>query len=130
VSFISSLFFVDPGALERHLESAFAVDVVKLSVRKERARSVKESTVMACTRCGREAVSVPDWKRHNHMCSVVISSSILVDEGTGKLNSLLGWMRKVDSEKESGGRSEPMRATNLVNRKSRKRHAAAEPGGV
>ena len=112
VSFIP-LFFVEPELLERHLESAFA-DSMMLSVRKERAQSVRESTPMACTRCGRGAVTVPDWKRHNHICNITPTN-----KGTRRLNSLLGWSRKVVSKEESGG-TEPIVPTHLSNGESRK----------
>ncbi|KAL7549272.1 hypothetical protein ACHAWF_012544 [Thalassiosira exigua] len=88
VSFISPLFFVEPLSVERHLASAFA-DSVVLSVRTERARDVRDSTPMTCLRCGRNAASVPDWKRHNVNCHI----EPLHKSPAGLLNSLLGWKR-------------------------------------
>ena len=70
ISFASPLFFVDPKSVESHLESAFA-DSCVLSVRKERTASVLNDTPMVCTRCKRQAVSVPDWKRHNEVCDMI-----------------------------------------------------------
>ena len=98
VSFTSPLFFVDPISVEMHLESTFA-DSCVLSVRKERAASVLNDTPMVCTRCKRQAVSVPDWKRHNEVCDV-----IPVEKKTNiKLNSLLGWKQRPLSEEENKG---------------------------
>jgi len=92
VSFTSPLFFVDSTALEKHLESAFA-DKLVLSVRQERAASVRDSTPMFCPRCKRVASSVPDWKTHNEQCNII--EPMEDDESKGGLNSLLGWRRKV-----------------------------------
>ena len=112
VSFTSTLFFVEAASVERHLESAFVdknINMV-LTVRKERAKSVLECTPMTCTNCGREAVSGPDWKRHNSQCSEIAGSG-----GKGvasKLNSLLGWSRKVapkTEESASNYKDEPQK---------------------
>ena len=84
VSFTSPLFFVEPEAVERHLESAFVGTHIPLllpddggsssssssmrmtvCVRKERAQSVLDNTPMMCTRCEQVATTVPEWKRHN-----------------------------------------------------------------
>ena len=96
VSFTSPLFFVDSTALEKHLESAFA-DKLVLSVRQERAASVRDSTPMFCPRCKRVASSVPDWKTHNEQCNII---GPMEDESKGILNSLLGWRRKVCTDEE------------------------------
>ena len=92
VSFTSPLFFVDSTALEKHLESAFA-DKLVLSVRQERAASVRDSTPIFCPRCKRVASSVPDWKTHNEQCNII--GPMEEDESKCALNSLLGWRRKV-----------------------------------
>jgi len=106
ISFASPLFFVDPISVEMHLESAFA-DSCLLSVRKERATSVLDDTPMACTRCKRQAVSVPDWKRHNEVCDVIPMEK----ETDQKLNSLLGWKRQPLSEEENRGTKRSLSTT-------------------
>ena len=98
ISFTSPLFFIDPTSVESHLESAFA-DSCLLSVRKERATSVLDDTPMVCTRCKRQAVSVPDWKRHNEVCDVIPMEK----ETDQKLNSLIGWKRQPLSDEEKRG---------------------------
>jgi len=106
ISFTSPLFFVDPISVEMHLESAFA-DSCLLSVRKERATCVLDETPMACTRCKRQAVSVPDWKRHNEVCDVIPMEK----ETDQKLNSLLGWKRQPLSEEENRGTKRSLSTT-------------------
>lgn len=88
VSFTSPLFFVEADAVERHLESAFTTSIV-LTIRKDRAKSVRDNTPMICAKCNRVAISLPDWKRHNERCSAVPPK----EESLGRLNSLLGWRR-------------------------------------
>jgi hypothetical protein len=106
VSFTSSTFFVTPESLEEHLESAF-VDDLRVNVRPERAKSVLDYTPMICTRCGREAASVPDWKEHNQRCKV----PPLKNGNRGKLlNSLLGWAN-------TAGPTVPVEARASVKRK-------------
>lgn len=105
ISFTSPLFFVDHISIESHLESAFA-DSCLLSVRKERAASVLDDTPMVCTRCKRQAVSVPDWKRHNEVCGVIPKK-----ETDQKLNSLLGWKRQPLSEEENRGTKRSLSTT-------------------
>lgn len=103
ISFTSSLFFVEAEAVERHLESAFVSSPMVLTVRKERAMSVRSNAPMMCTRCGRGAASVSDWKRHNRQCNITISHKT---ETQGRcLNSLLGW-RRGDLSKEATSQAE------------------------
>jgi hypothetical protein len=90
VSFTSPLFFVEAEAVEQHLENAFTSSIA-LTIRKDRAQSVRHYTPMICVRCGRAAVSVPDWKRHNQLCSKLPTKK----ESSRRLNSLLGWRRAV-----------------------------------
>ena len=90
LSFTSPLFFVRPESVEEHLQSAFA-DSIRLRVRKERAKNLLNNAPMICTRCKREAVTVPDWKRHNQICNIIPTSD---SNDTYKLNSLLGWASK------------------------------------
>ena len=111
VSFHSQLFFVTPESLECHIESAFAESAthkssskesfLHVSIRNQRARDALSSTPMECMRCGRMARTVPDWKRHNQSCRYNNSPHIDDSEAVkrcGKLNSLLGWARKVVEE--------------------------------
>mmetsp|Transcript_24675 Transcript_24675/g.59494 ORF Transcript_24675/g.59494 Transcript_24675/m.59494 type:complete len:216 (+) Transcript_24675:537-1184(+) len=102
VSFSSPLFFIDPELVERHLESAFA-DSIRLSIQKERAQNVLDSAPMVCTRCKREAISVPDWKRHNQGCTIL---PISISDDANKMNSLLGWtntgLSKIIQSKRAG----------------------------
>ena len=84
-SFTSS-FFITAEMLENHLESAFVSFTNKtifVDVRRANAESSLEAS-MKCTKCKRLAVSVPDWKRHNQICTGK-------EESKSKLNKLLGW---------------------------------------
>jgi aprataxin len=92
VTFLSS-FFVEPDSLERHLDSAFA-EGLAVRVRRERAAELRASSAMTCVRCARAAASLPDWKRHNRTCN---AAPLALGTG-GRLNSLLGWQRKIVSE--------------------------------
>ena len=99
VSFTSPLFFVEAVAVERHLESAFTNSIV-LTIRKDRAKSVRDNSPMICAKCNRVSISLPDWKRHIDQCSAVAPK----EESLGRLNSLLGWRRGgIISIQESDG---------------------------
>lgn len=113
VSFTSRLFFVDPEAVEQHLESAF-VDAIPMaiSVRGERARSVLDNAPMACLRCGRVAASVPDWKRHNQRCSPQKRGVT----SRGRLNSLLGWRKQISAEESKDAIPESVPSADMESR--------------
>jgi len=98
VSFTSPLFFVEAEAVEQHLESAFTSSIA-LTIRKDRAQSIRSYTPMMCVRCGKAAVSVPDWKRHNKQCNKLPTKK----ESSGRLNSLLGWRRAVVLGEDADG---------------------------
>eukprot|EP00986_Skeletonema_menzelii_P017400 scaffold19268_cov148-Skeletonema_menzelii.AAC.7 len=107
VSF-SSDFFVSSEELENHLESAF-VDSVSVAVRVQRAQDVLDSTPLQCQYCGRAALNVPDFKRHNQTCPKATAPNNLErahnDNGYVHFNSLLGWSSKRDlahNDKASG----------------------------
>lgn len=90
-SFTSS-FFVTVEALEEHLESSFVTisnshNALFVDVRKNLAESLLVAP-MKCRKCHRLAVNVPDWKRHNEICTAKLEKSNKV------LNVLLGWSRR------------------------------------
>lgn len=98
VSF-SSDFFVSSDELENHLESAF-VDSVSVAVRVQRAQDMLDSAPLQCQYCGRTALNVPDFKRHNQTCPKANAPNKLErahnDNGLAHFNSLLGWTNKRD----------------------------------
>lgn len=107
ITSFSSPFFVTSEALEYHLESAFAVmktpHSLFVDVRKQRAEDFLKYSPLACNRCGRMAKALPDWKRHNESCAAAITSGSTDGDANerAKLNSLLGWARRVDSNAPS-----------------------------
>ena len=101
VNSFTSPFFIDAETLEEHLESAFFVSSLSntslfVDVRRNRAENLVNGK-MKCVKCQRVAVNVPDWKRHNQVCT-----SVVTKDGKKRFNVLLGWTSREYYGPETG----------------------------
>ena len=90
VNSFTSKFFISAEILEAHLESAFVSTLhnktLFVDVRKNNAVCLLDDR-MKCTKCDRVAVNVPDWKRHNEVCTSMNNTK----KKDNAINVLLGW---------------------------------------
>jgi len=112
IASFTSDFFISADEVENHLESAF-VDSLSVYVRTQRAQDLLDSTPLNCQYCGRTALNVPDFKRHNKICLEATTPNKLEqahnDNEHIKYNSLLGWTSNRDLQ-QNNNRNEKKRS--------------------